>query len=168
MAVNCFLKKINAVLHILEKLSKQVKIKNNLYKIKLLNNHEVHKIAYNCNNKNCTKLQHRRLGPKNYGSIKEIMYKQLATGINITNYKQEMLCETFIRTINTDALYSTSAENRGTKVLQLMHTDVCGPNQTPTIGCKTYLLTFIDDYSIFTLIYMLSKKCDVELNLQSS
>lgn len=52
--------------------------------------------------------------------------------------------------------------NRTNKVLDLIHSDVCGPINTPTIGGKTYFLTFIIiDCSRFTIIYLLSIKSEV-------
>ena len=38
-------------------------------------------------------------------------------------------------------------EIRSTKKLQLVHSDVCGPMHTESIGGKKYFVTFIDDYS---------------------
>ena len=34
-----------------------------------------------------------------------------------------------------------------TRKLQLIHSDVCGPMQTPSFGNNLYFVTFIDDYS---------------------
>lgn len=54
--------------------------------------------------------------------------------------------------------YPKSAENRGTRVLQSIHTDICGPTKTPKIEEKRYFFTFIGDLIGFTIIYLLSKK----------
>ena len=42
--------------------------------------------------------------------------------------------------------------------LQLVHSDICGPMQTPSIGKNFYFLTFIDDYSRMCWIYFLKTK----------
>ena len=39
------------------------------------------------------------------------------------------------------------SESRKTAVLQLIHSDLCGPLEEKTIGGAWYVLTFIDDYS---------------------
>lgn len=57
-----------------------------------------------------------------------------------------------------DEPYQKTAEYRTTKRFQLIHADVCDPFQTPTIDGKQYFLTFIDDFSRFTIIYLIFKK----------
>lgn len=53
------------------------------------------------------------------------------------------------------------SENRARAVLDLIHSDVCGPMQTVTPSGKRYVLTFIDDYSRYTKIYLLRCKSEV-------
>lgn len=54
-------------------------------------------LIYKCSNKNCIEPWHRRLGHRNYQSIKNITSKQLANGIKIDNCKHDTICETWIR-----------------------------------------------------------------------
>jgi len=51
---------------------------------------------------------------------------------------------------------STSAE-----ILDLVHSDVCGPMQTATPSGNRYFLTMIDDYSRYTKVYLLKNKSEV-------
>ena len=44
--------------------------------------------------------------------------------------------------------------------LELVHTDLCGPMQTQSIGGIFYILTFIDDFSGKTWIYFLRNKSE--------
>ena len=46
-------------------------------------------------------------------------------------------------------------------VLELVHSDVCGPMNIASVGGSLYFLTFKDDYSNFTWVYMLKKKSEV-------
>lgn len=46
-----------------------------------------------------------------------------------------------------------------------MHTDLCGPMSVSTHTNKKYMLTFIDDYSRYTKIYLLHKKSEVNEKL---
>lgn len=45
--------------------------------------------------------------------------------------------------------------------LELIHSDVCGPVETPTWDNKRYILTMLDDYTHFTVIYLLQNKYEV-------
>jgi hypothetical protein len=42
--------------------------------------------------------------------------------------------------------------------LEIVHSDICGPMQSPSIGGSTYFLTFIDDFSRKMWIYFLKHK----------
>ena len=47
-----------------------------------------------------------------------------------------------------------------TNPLQLIHTDLCGPMLTPSLTGALYFLTFIDDYTHYTVITFLKQKSD--------
>ena len=48
--------------------------------------------------------------------------------------------------------------SRETKLLELIPSDLGDLKQTMTRGCKKYYVTFIDDYSRFTKVYLLKNK----------
>ncbi|GBP34018.1 Retrovirus-related Pol polyprotein from transposon TNT 1-94 [Eumeta japonica] len=48
--------------------------------------------------------------------------------------------------------------NRSDDLLHIMHTDVCGPFKTVSLGGSRYFILFIDDYSRYTYIYFLKNK----------
>jgi transposase InsO family protein len=50
---------------------------------------------------------------------------------------------------------------RASSPLQLIHSDVMGPFPEPSINKYRYVLTFIDNYSRFTLVYFLTLKSQV-------
>ena len=52
-------------------------------------------------------------------------------------------------------------ETRQTSLLELIHTDLCGPMQTRSLGGASYFLTFIDDRSRYTWVYFIRRKGDV-------
>ncbi|MCO5604532.1 hypothetical protein L7F22_058699 [Adiantum nelumboides] len=57
--------------------------------------------------------------------------------------------------------FSQDGSVRGTRKLQLVHNDVCGPMGTPSMGNNLYFVTFIDDFSRFCWVYSLKAKSDV-------
>ena len=44
--------------------------------------------------------------------------------------------------------------------LEIVHSNICGPMQTPSIGSCIYFLTFIDDFTTKIWIYFLKHKSD--------
>ena len=53
-----------------------------------------------------------------------------------------------------------------TKILQLVHSDVCGPFRTTSLGGARYFVTFIDDFSRKTWVYFLTHKHQVLAKFQ--
>ncbi|KAG7306736.1 hypothetical protein JYU34_008164 [Plutella xylostella] len=49
---------------------------------------------------------------------------------------------------------------RATEMLQIVHSDICGPMECKSIGGARYFLLFVDDYTRMTFIYFL--KCKSE------
>ena len=50
-------------------------------------------------------------------------------------------------------------ESHTTKApLEMVHTDLCGPMQTPSLTGNVYFMTFIDDFSQKTWVYLLKQK----------
>ena len=54
------------------------------------------------------------------------------------------------------------------KPLEIVHSDICGPMQTPSIGGWNYFLTFIDDFTRKTWVYFLRHKYDALVYFQHS
>ena len=47
-----------------------------------------------------------------------------------------------------------------TQLLELIHSDVCGPLEVQSLGGSRYFVTFIDDYSKWTVVYTMRHKSD--------
>ena len=50
---------------------------------------------------------------------------------------------------------------RASHPLELVHSDLCGPMHTTSIGGNRYFLTFIDDYSRKTLVFFFKEKSGI-------
>lgn len=58
--------------------------------------------------------------------------------------------------------FCKEVDHRQTKnVLKLIHSDLCGPMPTKSIGGAKYFLTFTDDYSRKSTVYCLQTKDEV-------
>jgi hypothetical protein len=53
-----------------------------------------------------------------------------------------------------------SSDNRAQGILDLVHSDVCGPMSSPSLSGCLYYVIFIDDYSRKCWIYFLKSKSD--------
>lgn len=56
------------------------------------------------------------------------------------------------------ASFRYKAPHRKQNVLDLVHSDVCGPMTTSTLGGARYFVTFIDDHSRKVWVYALKTK----------
>jgi transposase InsO family protein len=54
-----------------------------------------------------------------------------------------------------------SSENRSKEILDLIHSDVCGPMLVKSLGGSLYYVTFIDDFSRKTWMYLIKTKDEV-------
>ena len=57
--------------------------------------------------------------------------------------------------------FPLQTEKKQRELIELIHTDVCGPMQTMSIGGARYFLIFVDDRSRFTWVYFIRRKSDV-------
>ena len=102
-------------------------------------------------------LWHRRMGHLNPVGLKKL--RELTNGVQFDD--AELLpCET----CSQGKHQRKSFKHKGTRaneVLNLVHSDLCGPMETPSIGKCKYFLTFIDDCSRMTFLYFLQSKTEV-------
>lgn len=103
---------------------------------------------------------HRRMGHLNYQSLLKLR-NGAADGINFIDDKEVLAnCETCAMGKQARLPFGKS-ESRSTELLQLIHSDVCGPMENESIGRSRYMLTFIDDYSKKVFCYFIRQKSDV-------
>jgi hypothetical protein len=139
------------------------KIDNNLYK---LNCHQTANIAKENHNENCIHLWHRRLGHRDPEAIKKLSKEMLANGIEINDCSMMLKCVSCLKGKMTRKSFPKASTSQTQHPLDLIHSDVCGPMNTLTPGKKKYFLTFIDDYSRYTKVYLLHTKDEVAVKLQ--
>jgi hypothetical protein len=54
------------------------------------------------------------------------------------------------------------SDSRSAHVLQLLHSDVCGPMQVPFLGGARYVVTVLDDFSRLSVVKCIAAKSDVQ------
>ncbi|GBP85186.1 Retrovirus-related Pol polyprotein from transposon TNT 1-94 [Eumeta japonica] len=59
-------------------------------------------------------------------------------------------------------LYAEDFGSRAYVLLEIIHTDLCGPMKTPSAGGGKYFITFIDDYSRKVYVYFLKNNMNIK------
>ncbi|CAK6974377.1 Retrovirus-related Pol polyprotein from transposon TNT 1-94 [Scomber scombrus] len=96
-----------------------------------------------------------------YDVIKLKELKNLVNGVDFTAEKEATFCEACVEGKLSRKPHKPVGEIRSKRKLQLIHSDVCGPMQTESIGGVKYFVTFIDDYSRCCKVYFLKQKSEV-------
>ena len=73
--------------------------------------------------------------------------------------KSDDSCESCLLGKMTKSPFTGSCE-RGEGLLDLVHTDVCGPFKHATRYANRYYLTFTDDYSRYGYVYLIKHKSE--------
>ena len=100
---------------------------------------------------------HDRLGHASFSLVEKLLRKNKLPFVGERN--TETICDSCQCAKSHQLPYPIST-SVSTKPLQLIFSDVWGPAPS-SVGRHTYYVSFIDDYSKFTWIYLLKKRSDV-------
>jgi hypothetical protein len=122
---------------------------NGMYKLNLIINKNDIGYAYIVNS---SLLWHARLGQLNF------KYMKYMSKHGLISYKQDVhdKCEICIESKSRKKPFPST--NRDSQLLELVHSDVCELNGILTRGGKRYFITFIDDFSRYTYVYLMRNK----------
>lgn len=131
---------------------------NNLYDLKF------ELIRPECNltetqNKNST-LWHKRFGHIGNIGLEKLVKHKMVEGID-ENLKIERnsFCEPCVSGKMCRLPFHT--RRKSSRLLEIVHSDVCGPIDPVSYDGYKYFVTFIDDYSHFVVVYLLTHKSEV-------
>ena len=121
-----------------------------------------HAVQNNCNQKSDDMtILHRRFGHPssvilmhllNFCSKLKVSQKSVLSSAHV-------LCEA-CQLGKVHKHHFPATETKTKQVLELIHTDLCGPSPTVSKNGYRYYISFIDDYSIYTWIYPLKLKSE--------
>ena len=107
-------------------------------------------------NNNMTYLWHLRLGHIGYDRIQRLTkdgpLRELTLG-------ELPVCESCLEGKLTKRPFSAKGD-RAKEPLGLVHSDVCGPLNVQARGVFEYFVTFIDDYSRYSCLYLMHRKSE--------
>src|SRR5215216_1871397 len=105
-------------------------------------------------NDSATYLWHYRLGHIGVKSMKKLHVDGLLESLD---YESLYTCEPCLMGKMTKTPFSGTME-RAIDLLEIIHTDVCGPMNVEACGGYRYFLTFTDDLSRYGYIYLMKCK----------
>ena len=102
-----------------------------------------------------SKLWHCCLGHISRGRIERLTKKSILTPLEFSYLKQCIDCikGKYVKKIKKDA-------KRSTEILEIIHTDICGPFPVKSLDGYDSFITFIDDYSRFGYIYPIKERSE--------
>ena len=106
-------------------------------------------------------LWHQRLGHVHELRLKKCVESESVRGINIKKITELSFCEGCLAGKMCRKPFPAVGEIHSTRRLQLVHSEVCGPMRTPSIGAAKYFVTFIDDYTRCCAIHFMKHKSEV-------
>lgn len=102
---------------------------------------------------------HKRYAHIGFSGLKEIIRTDMVKGID-KNLKihDVSFCEPCIKGKMTRIPFGT--RTKSTRLLEIVHSDLCGPITPVAIDGGKYFLTFIDDFSSFSVVFILKNKSE--------
>lgn len=139
-------------------------LESNLYQLelKMVKECEVSTLAHTSENDGSMELWHKRLGHLNVKSVKAL--KHMVFGMDLGKLSSNIdsiECEGCVEGKQARKSFPKDGATRANKPLELVHSDVCGPMKTLSLGGTRYFLTFIDDFSRKIWVLPLKAKNEV-------
>jgi hypothetical protein len=82
----------------------------------------------------------------------------MVNGMNLKEVPLHHVCEACIESKHQRVSFPKNEAIRASKLLEFVHSDVCGPMKTTSHGETRYFVTFIDKFSRKTHVYLLKRK----------
>jgi hypothetical protein len=107
---------------------------------------------------NLIELWHRIFAHLHYKALLSV--SKMVMGLPEIQEKLGNVCKGFAQGKNVKHSFPNS-DSRAKRILDIVHSDVCGPMSTTSLSGYVYYVSFIDDYSHKTWIYLLKENNEV-------
>ncbi|KXJ67761.1 hypothetical protein RP20_CCG014874 [Aedes albopictus] len=111
-------------------------------------------------NEDCIHVWHRRLGHRDTRAIERIVRDGLGTGLKMEKCAVNSECGVCCESKMARAPFPKKSSSTSSAVGDLVHTDLCGPLEVSTPHGNRYLMTMVDDYSRYCVLYLLANKSE--------
>ena len=107
-------------------------------------------------------LWHRRMGHVGKTNLEALLKNNYVSVSEVQETdNRNIFCDSCVEGKLSRKPFSKNPVERSKNILELVHTDLCGPIQPKTYDGNTYFVSFTDDYSRFSVIFLLKNKSDV-------
>lgn len=106
------------------------------------------------------KMWHCRMGHLNFSDLRKAHRDGVLSGMSLKKFTDPINCDICCQGKMIRAQFPKES-NRDTELLELIHTDVCGPMRTESVGKAKYFVEFIDDYTRWCEVRFLRSKSEV-------
>jgi len=103
---------------------------------------------------------HEVSGHINEVDLKSMIRNEKVIGIKLNLNENMKSCEICIQGKQSKKPF-TKSDSKSSDLLELVHSDVCGPMRVKSHGSSRYFVTFIDDKTRWCEIYFLKQKSEV-------
>ena len=104
-------------------------------------------------NENSSILWHKQLGHISRERMECLIKDEILTSLNFSDFTSCVEC--------IKGKYTKVKKNgalRATELLECIHSDIWGPYSIPTINGHKYFISFIDDFSRYSYVYLIREK----------
>ncbi|WOG95118.1 hypothetical protein DCAR_0314420 [Daucus carota subsp. sativus] len=109
--------------------------------------------------KNDSWLWHLRYGHLGFSGLKLLSKTKMVDGLPEIN-ESENLCEACVKGKQHRQSFPVGKSWRARRPLEIVHTDIAGPFDISSLGGNRYYLTFIDDFSRKSWVYIIKEKSE--------
>lgn len=99
-------------------------------------------------------LGHLRFGHLNFMSLNKFITQDMVTGIPSLEMP-EKICEGFLVGKQSRKSFILTMPMRSSCILEVVHSDVCGPFEEKSIGGNMYFVSFVNEFSRKPRIYVI-------------
>lgn len=102
-------------------------------------------------------IWHQRMGHLNFTDLQKI--NECTEGVKVSVPKNGFVCDTCLKGKQSRLPFKHTG-TRATELLELIHSDICGPMEVSSLGKAKYFLTFTDDFSRKVFVYPIKNKSE--------
>ena len=108
-------------------------------------------------------LQHLRYGHLGYDNVKLLNRKDMVGGMKISSTEEvdRYSCEGCAMGKQHCQPFPKKSQHKSSKPWELIHSDMCGPMSVPSVGGSRFFVTYIDDFSRYTYVYIIKHMSEV-------